>query len=67
MTDNETFYRWTKFKNGVGSVAMVTLDVSKNNSDQNKIELFFQDCTIFEKNLYYYTIFHVFLVTLHPN
>lgn len=37
MTDNETFYRWTKFKNGVGSVAIVTLDVSKNNSDQNEI------------------------------
>jgi hypothetical protein len=37
MTNNETFYRWTKFKNGVGSVAKVTLDVSKNNSDQNKI------------------------------
>ena len=37
MTNNETFYRWTKFKDGVGSVAKVTLDVSKNNSDQNKI------------------------------
>ncbi|MBL7708763.1 MAG: hypothetical protein JNJ86_06800 [Chitinophagaceae bacterium] len=37
MTNNETFYRWKKFKNGVGSVAMVTLDVTKNNSDQNKI------------------------------
>ena len=34
---------------------------------QNKNELFFQDCIIFEKNLYYYTLFHVFLVTLHPN
>lgn len=37
MTGNETFYRWRKFKNGVGSVAIVTLDVSKNNFDQNKI------------------------------
>ena len=37
MTDNETFYRWTKFKNGVGSVAIVTLDVSRSNSDQNEI------------------------------
>ena len=31
---------------------------------QNKIAIFFQDCTIFENILYYYTIFHVFLVTL---
>ena len=34
---------------------------------QNKIALFFQDCIIFENILYYYTKFHVFLVTLHPN
>ena len=34
---------------------------------QNKIRIFFQDCIIFENILYYYTIFHVFLVTLHPN
>ena len=34
---------------------------------QNKIAIFFQDCTIFENILYYYTKFHVFLVTLHPN
>lgn len=33
---------------------------------QNKIELFFQDCTIFEKNLYYYTIFHVFFSNFAP-
>ena len=34
---------------------------------QNKIGIFLQDCIIFENILYYYTIFHVFLVTLHPN
>lgn len=37
MNENETFYRWTKFKNGVGSGAMVTMDVCKSNSEQNEI------------------------------
>lgn len=37
MANDKPFYRWTKFKNGIGSVAMVTLDVHSNNSNQNKI------------------------------
>lgn len=37
MTNDTTFYRWTKFKNGFGSVALVTLDVEQNPSDTNQI------------------------------
>ena len=35
--NNETFYRWKKIRNGIGSVAMVTLEVFENNSNQNEI------------------------------
>jgi len=37
MEENKTFYRWKKIKNGVGSVALVTLDVFKNTAQQNEI------------------------------
>ena len=37
MTNDTTFYRCTKFKNGIGSVALVTLDVEQNSFEQNQI------------------------------
>jgi hypothetical protein len=37
MANEATFYRWTKFKNGFGSVALVTLGVEQNSSDINQI------------------------------
>lgn len=37
MTNNESFYRWKKVKNGVAYVALVTLDVFENTSNQNEI------------------------------
>ena len=37
MTNNTTFYRWTKIKNGIGSVAIVTLDVEPNSFGINQI------------------------------
>lgn len=37
MTTEITFYRWTKFKNGIGSVAIVTLNVEQSLSDENQI------------------------------
>jgi len=37
MANDTTFYRWTKFKNGIGSVARVTLDVEQNSFEQNQI------------------------------
>jgi hypothetical protein len=37
MTNETTFYRWTKFKNGFSSVALVTLGVEQNSSDTNQI------------------------------
>ena len=37
MTNDTTFYRWTKFKNGIGSVAIVTLDVEQNSFETNQI------------------------------
>ncbi len=37
MTNDTTFYRWTKIKNGVGSVAIVTLDVEQNLFETNQI------------------------------
>ena len=37
MTNNTTFYRWAKFKNGIGSVAIVSLEVEKNLTAQNLI------------------------------
>jgi len=37
MTNDTTVYRWTKFKNGIGSVALVTLEVEKNSVSKNEI------------------------------
>jgi hypothetical protein len=37
MINNTTFYRWAKFKNGIGSVAIVTIEVEKNSTNQNQI------------------------------
>lgn len=37
MATDTKFYRWTKFKNGIGSVALVTLTVEQNNFGQNQI------------------------------
>lgn len=37
MKNDTAFYRWTKIKNGVGSVAMVTLDVEPNLFETNQV------------------------------
>ena len=37
MTNDKAFYRWTKVINGIGSFAVVTLDVHLNNNNQNEI------------------------------
>ena len=37
MTNDTTFYRWTKIKNGIGSVALVTVDVEPNSFETNQI------------------------------
>ena len=37
MKNDTTFYSWTKFKNGIGSVALVSLDVEQNSSNTNRI------------------------------
>lgn len=37
MTDNAAFYRWSKFQNGIGSVALVSLEVEQSPSGTNQI------------------------------
>ena len=38
MANETKFYRWTKFKNGIGSVAIVSIDVVPNSLKQNIIQ-----------------------------
>lgn len=37
MTNDTTFYKWTKIKNGIGSFAFVTLEVETNSFATNQI------------------------------
>jgi hypothetical protein len=37
MTNSKTSFRWTKFTNGIGYVAIATLEVEQNPSNQNEI------------------------------
>lgn len=37
MTSNTTSYKWAKFKNGLSSIAIITLEVEQNSSAKNQI------------------------------